>query len=380
VARPEDKRLRVLMLVDSLLPGGAERFATTLAVRLDRSRFEPLVCVSRTMTQPSPLVDDLRSAGVPILTLTRTSWRSLLAWRPLLALLRREQVDILHSHMFGSNVWGAPIATLGRVPVFVAHEQGFTFDGARLRPFLDRQLIARAADAVIVVSQEDERTMIEVGGIPPEKLRLVRNGIAAPTPSGNDVRSELGIPPDAPVVGAIAVLRPEKALDVLVSAASLLAAELPGLRVLIAGGGPDEGRLRALVRELGLEETVLLLGLRRDVADVLAAVDVVALTSDREGTPLALMEAMAAAKPIVATNVGGIPDLVEDGVHGLLVPPRDPSALADALGRLLGDALLRDALGRNGQERQRQEFDVGVAVKRVEAIYEELIVAAGVRL
>jgi glycosyltransferase involved in cell wall biosynthesis len=375
VVHPEDKRLRVLMLVDSLLPGGAERLATTLAVRLDRSRFEPIVCVSRTMTRPSPLTDDLHDAGVPILPLTRTSRRSLLAWRPLLAFLRRERVDILHSHMFGSNVWGAALATLGRVPVFVAHEQGFTFEGARLRPFLDRQVIARAADAVIVVSQEDERTMIDAGGIPPEKIRLVRNGIAPPMPSGSDVRGELAIPPDAQVVGAVAVLRPEKALDVLVAAAALLTAEFPHLRILIAGGGPEEARLRALVRELGLDETVVLLGLRRDVADVLAAVDVVALSSDREGTPLAVMEAMAAAKPVVATRVGGIPDLIEDGVHGLLVAPRDPSALAGALGRLLRDGQLRKELGRRGQERQRREFDVGVAVQRVEAIYEELVAA-----
>jgi glycosyltransferase involved in cell wall biosynthesis len=176
-------------------------------------------------------------------------------------------------------------------------------------------------------------------------------------------------------VGAVAVLRPEKALDVLVAAVSLLAAEFPHLRVVIAGGGPEEARLRALVRELGLDKTIMLLGLRRDVADVLAAVDVVALSSDREGTPLAVMEAMAAAKPVVATRVGGIPDLIEDGVHGLLVPPRDPSALAGALGRLLRDAQLRKELGRRGQERQRREFDVGVAVQRVETIYEELVAA-----
>jgi glycosyltransferase involved in cell wall biosynthesis len=375
VGELEDKRLRVLMLVDSLLPGGAERLVATLATRLDRTRFRTAVCVSRTMPKHSPLIDDLRAARVPILSLDRSSRRSLRAWWPLVRYLRRERVDILHSHMFGSSVWGAALATALRVPVLVAHEQGFTFDGQRLRPFLDRELVARAADALVVVSDEDERTMRKVARVPPRKLRLVRNGVVVPAPSGNDVRAELGIHADAEVVGAIAVLRPEKALDVLVEAAALLAREFPRLRVLIAGGGPEETRLRSLVRDRDLGGTVSLLGLRSDVPDVLAALDVVVLSSDREGTPLALMEAMGAGKPIVATRVGGVPDLVEDGVHGLLVPPRDPRALADAVARLLRDPRLRSRLGDRARERQRSEFDIHVVVQRVEALYEELFAA-----
>ena len=128
-----------------------------------------------------------------------------------------------------------------------------------------------------------------------------------------------------------------------------------------------------MVRERGLEDTVLLLGLRRDVADVLAALDVVAFSSDREGTPLAVMEAMASGKPIVATRVGGVPDLVEDGVHGLLVPRRDSRALADSIARLLRDERLRSELGRRGRERQQREFDIGVTVRQVESLYEELV-------
>jgi glycosyltransferase involved in cell wall biosynthesis len=371
-----DKRLRVLHLLDSLLPGGAERLATTLAIRVDPDRFRSSVCVSRPMDAPSPLVDDLRQAGVAILELPRTSRYAVWAWSPLVRLLRRERIDVLHSHMFGSNVWGAALAAVGRVPAFVAHEQGFTFDGAALRPLLDRELIARVADAYVVVSRADERTMVEAG-VRPDKLRLVPNGIAPLATPSNDVRAELGIARDAEVVGTVSVLRPEKALDVLVVAAESLAREFPRLRVLVAGAGPEEERLRALVRGRGLERTVQLLGFRRDVANVLAALDVVVSTSDREGTPLAVLEAMAAGKPVVATRVGGIPDLVEDGVHGLLVPPRDPSALALALARLLRDPEARSELGRNARERQRREFDIGVVVARVEALYEELVAAAG---
>lgn len=367
-----DSRLRVVTLVDTLRPGGAERFAATLAIRLDRSRFEPTVCVSRKITAPSPLIDNLREANVSILPLNRTSLGAPWGWWALARFLRREQVDVLHSHMFGSNAWGAVLATLSRVPVFVAHEHSWAFEGERFRPFLDRELIARAADAFIAVSRADERRMIELAGIPREKVRLVMNGIAPLPPARGDVRAELGIPRDAEVVGTMAVLRREKAHEVLIEAAELLASEFPKLKVLIAGTGPEEDRLRAAVRDRNLQDRVLLLGFRRDVADVLAVLDVAAFTSDREGLPLAVIEAMAAGKPVVATHVGGIRDLVEDGVHGLLVPPRDPSALADAIARLLRAPRLRMELGQRGQERQRRNFDISEVAGRVEALYEEL--------
>jgi glycosyltransferase involved in cell wall biosynthesis len=378
MARPADERLRVVTLVDTLLPGGAERLATALAIGVDRSRFEPIVCVSRPMEAPSPLIDDLVDAGVPILRLNRPSRTAFWAWWPLVRFLRRDRVHVLHSHMFGSNAWGAVLATVCRVPVFVAHEHSWAFEGVTLRPFLDRELIARAADAVIAVSREDQRRMVRVARIRPEKIRVVPNGIVPLPPPQGDLRSELGIRLDAEVVGTMAVLRREKALEVLIEATRLLVPEFPRLRVLVAGAGPEEDRLRAFVREQGLEETLVLLGLRSDVADVLAALDVAVFSSDREGSPLAVMEAMAAAKPVVATRVGGVPDIVADGVQGLLVPPRDPRALAEAIARLLRDPKLRADLGRSGQERQRREFDIAATVERVESLYDELIAVARV--
>jgi glycosyltransferase involved in cell wall biosynthesis len=364
--------LRVLTLVDTLRPGGAERLATTVARLLDRSRFEPIVCISRPVEAPSPLIDDLQASGVPLLCLERRSRADLAAWRPLLELLRRERVEIVHSHMFGSNVWAAFMTAIAHVPVFVAHVHKWTYGDQPHRVLLDRELVARRADVVLTVSQADRRRMLERGGLPPAKVRVLVNGIMPLAPSRADVRAELGIPADAEVVGTVAVLRREKAHEVLFDAVQLLADEFPRLRVLIAGTGPEERRLRALVRAKGLDQRVLMLGFRRDVPDVLAALDVVLLPSDHEGSPLAVMEAMAAGKPIVATRVGGVPELIEDGTHGLLVPPRDPRALADALGRLLRDPRLREQLGRQARERQSRDFDIATTVRRLETLYEDL--------
>jgi glycosyltransferase involved in cell wall biosynthesis len=370
------RRLRVLTLLDTLRPGGAERLAVTVAARLDRLRFEPCVCVSRRLPW-SPLSELLEESGVPVVTLNRTHRGAVWSWAPLVAMLRRRRIDVLHAHMFGSNVWGTIVGRAAGVPIVVAHEHGSPAEGSRLRSAVDRELVARAADVLLAVSESDRRRLIEVEGVPSSKVRVVPNGIP-PLPAPRvDLRRELRVPESAPVIGALTVLRPEKALEVLVEAAAPLATQFPDLRVLIAGTGPEEQRLRRLVAERGLERTVLLVGFRPHVADVLAAVDVAVHTSDREGSPLAVLESMAAGKGIVATRVGGVPALLQDEEHALLVPPRDPSALAAAVARLLRDETLRERLGRKASERQRRRFDIRSTVAELEDLYEQLFASSG---
>ena len=372
---PRRRRLRVLTLVDTLRPGGAERLAVTIAARLDRSRFEPLVCVSR--SEPwSPLRQILEEADVPVVDLKRTHRGSLWHWTPLVGTLRRRRIDVLHAHMFGSNLWGTIVGRAAGVPIVVAHEHGSPLEASGLRCALDREVIARGADVLVAVSETDRRRIVDVEGVPADKIRFIPNGIAPlPAPSA-DLRQELGIPVDAPVIGTLTVLRPEKALDLLVEAAALLKPQFPELRVLIAGAGSEEQRLRRLIGEHGLERTVLLLGFRPAIADVLEAMDVAIHASDREGSPLAVLEAMAAGKAIVATRVGGVPALVRDEEQALLVAPRDPSALAAGVARLLRDERLRERLGRSARERQQREFDIDATLTAVEDLYEQLFAAS----
>jgi glycosyltransferase involved in cell wall biosynthesis len=370
----------VLTLLDRpSLQGGAERLASLVAMRLDPERFERVLCATRLPTQPT-LVDELEAAGVRVLSLDRRGRFDLLAWRPLVRLLRRDPVDVLHSHMFGSNVWGTVLGRLNRVPVIVAHEHTWSYEGQPHRRLVDRELIARWASVFLAVSREDRRRMIEVEGISPDDVRFLPIGIPPlPAPSGRDVRAELGIGPAAPLVGTVCELRPQKALEVLFEAATLLRERAPELRVLVAGDGPDRERLERLVRRHGLESVVTLLGLRRDVPDLLAAFDVCVCCSDFEGSPLAVMEYMAAGRPVVATRVGGVPELVLDGVTGCLVPRRDPAALADAVAGLLADPGRRRRLGDQGRLRQRREFDLDGTVRRLEDLYETLFRARAQR-
>jgi glycosyltransferase involved in cell wall biosynthesis len=381
-------KLRVFMLIDSLATGGAEDFATQLAINLDPNRFETTMCVSRWSKERAQVpavaevLDQLRAGGVEVMTLDRPlgpgpdlPWRerlSLSAWRPLLARLRRE-ADVLHAHKFGSNLWGAGLGTLARVPVVIAHEQTWSYEGQPVRRLLDREWISRLVDAFLCVSEQDRQRMIEIERIDPEKIVLARNAVPQPVPTdGADLRRELGVAHSEPLIGTLCRLSEQKALDVLLRAAALLREEVPGVRTVIAGDGPERERLEALKEKLGLGDSVTFLGRRTDVPDVFAALDVAVLSSDYEGTPLALMECMGVGRPIVATRVGGVPEMIEDGVHGLLVPPQDPEALAGAVAELLRDPERARSMGEMARERRAREFDVGVTAQRLGSLYERL--------
>ena len=360
-------------MIDRLAPSGAEIFASRIAEELDPGRFERILCITR--PSPPELVEPLERAGVRVVQLRRRSTLDLWRWRPLVRLLRRERVDVLHSHKFGSNVWAAAFARLVRVPVFVAHEHTWSYEGQRLRRFLDRRLVSRTAAVVLTVSEADRRRMIEVEGVDPAKVEYLPSGVRPHAPPGRRrVREELGLAAGTPLVGTVGGLRPQKALDVLVRAAALLAVDVPDVRVLILGEGPERGRLEALIAELGLGSTVVLLGAwpSEEVADFVEALDVGVLSSHFEGMPLAVMELMAAGKPVVATAVGGLPDLIEPGVHGLLVPAGRPEAIAGALVELLTDADARAAMGAAALERQRREFDFSRMVGDLEELYVRL--------
>lgn len=372
------RKLRVVTLVDGIgLAGGAERLAREVVIRLDPDRFDRTLCVSRwseeraDAARASGALAQLEEAGVEFLGLPRRGTFDLLNWRPLMTRLRSE-VDVLHGHKIGSNVWAAVLGTLARTPVIVAHEHTWSFEGQPLRRLLDRRLIAARADAFLAVSALDRKRMIEIERIDPAKVLLVPNGIPDPPPPGaSDLRRELGIGQE-PVVGTVCALRPQKALGVLLEAASTLADRIPGVTVVIVGDGPERPVLERRIAELRLQRTVRLLGHRDDARDLMRGFDVAVCCSDFEGTPLSVLEYMQASLPIVATRVGGIPDLLETGREGVLIEPGTPVELATAIEGLVADPARAARLGAAARSRQQARFEIGVTVREVERIYEGL--------
>lgn len=371
-------QLRVLTLIDKPTAlGGAERMACEIAMGLDPERFERWFCATR--RAPTRLLDDeLREAGVRYLALNRTRRSDVRAWWRLFRVLRTERIDVVHAHLFGSNASGSVLGRLARVPVVIAHEHTWSFEGAPLRKAVDRHVVGRLADRIIAVSEADRRKMIEIERIPSDRISVIPNGIPPFRHEQADVRLELGIPGDAPVVGIVAVVRAQKRIDRLVRAADLLRTEFPDLRVLVAGDGPAEEveRVRSLVGELGLAAVVLMLGGRADVSAILSALDVGVLSSDFEGLPLAVIEYMAAGLPVVATAVGGLPELVQDGETGLLVQDMTPEGLAAAIATVLRDRQLARRLGERGREIQQERFSLAATIESVSRLYEELYEAS----
>lgn len=370
----------VLTLTDTIGHGGAERIAVEIALGTDPERFRRTVCVSRSLQgDPESLQnrDRLVRAGVTVLELDRGGRADLAAWRRLAGYIRRERVDVVHAHKFGSNVWGAILGRSLRVPVVVGHEHTWSFEGQPVRRLLDRWVVAAGSDAVVAVSNADRRRMIAVVGMPADRVVLIPNGIAPRTPEDpGALRRELGLAPDAPVIALVAVLRPQKAIDVMLDALAIVRRTRPSAHLVVAGPG-DPSALRAQARRLGVAEGVSLLGPRGDIADILAAADVGALSSDFEGSPLVVLEYMAAGLPVVATAVGGVPDMVVDGESGLLVAPRDPDALAGALTRVLGHPELARRLGAAGRARQERVFSNRAMIEQVLALYARLLAAQG---
>jgi glycosyltransferase involved in cell wall biosynthesis len=375
---PRNDKIRVLALIDSLgTSGGGERIAFELARHLDADRFHSTLCVSRwspaegATPAGSAALTSLAEAGVEFLGLERGSRASLRPWLSLRRHLRENQTDVLHSHKFGSNLWGALVGPSAGVPVFVAHEHSWSYEGRPLRKLADRRLISRRADALIAVSGEDRRRMIEVEGIDSDRIRLIPNGMPPVRElDGGDVRAELGIG-DAPVLGAVSTIRPEKGLDLLVGAAAELSREVPRLQVVIAGDG-DGSPLRRRAEELGIGDRLHLLGFRSDIGSVIASFDVAVNASEREGTPLSILEYMDAGVPVVATAVGGVPEMLGGGEAGVLVEPGDPAAIARAAAGLLSDPARASEVGEAGRRRRRGEFSMETMVSRVEDLYVEL--------
>jgi glycosyltransferase involved in cell wall biosynthesis len=365
--------IKVVTMVDRIAcAGGGERFALAVASKLDPSRFESTLCVTRPC--PQDALDEARAGGLRVFELARSSRRSLQPWRRLARFLRDERIDVLHSHKFGSNVWGSLVARAASVPVFVAHEHSWSYEGDPLRIFLDRHLVGPRAQAVIAVSALDRQRMIERERLPAARVVLQPNGIApVPPVDAGRLRVELGCGPETPIVGFVGRLSPEKRVDLLLEAFARLEVGSTAPLCAIVGSGPDEAHVRLLTTQLGIADRVRFLGHRDDALELVAGFDVAVLPSDREGCPLAVLEYMALGRAIVATRVGGVPDLVADGAQALLVDRGDSVQLAQAIDRLLADDGLRAALGASARDVQQADFDLDAVVRRIEQLYERLL-------
>jgi glycosyltransferase involved in cell wall biosynthesis len=335
----------VLHIVTWLGVGGAERLVLMAATGLPRETFESAVCC---FIERGRLADEVERHGVKVWCLDAfPSLRHPAALYRLYRIIRAFRPDIVHTHLQAPNLYGRLMAIAARVPIVMATEHNVYASKARRHVWMERVLARRTA-ALVAVSPQVRLFLAAQLDLRPSAIHLVRNGIAMPDASPEGVaalRRRLALPQDELVLGTIASLTLKKGHTFLFQAVAALRDR--GLRcsLVLAGDGPERSSLQALAVALDIADRVHVLGDHAQVADVLALIDVFVLPSITEGLPLALLEAMAAGKAVVATEVGGVPDVITSGTNGLLVPPRAVPALVDALHALLVDPPLRREYG-----------------------------------
>ncbi len=372
--------IRLLHLIASSRGGGATH-VRDLALGLDRTRF----AVQVAMPEDGGNVrrEDFEAAGIPFHCVNIAAGFSLQSlWH-----IRRlaADVDILHVHGARAALFGRlAAASLGRRrPRVVYIIQGFSLPfyplPRRLLMLALERLLALVTDAVIAVSQEERQAFMGQCILPSERISVIWNSVYVPPFRDAEgrrasIRSELGLPPDAILITTICRLHKPRDFETLLTAFASLADENPSLHLLIVGDGPDRTQIEGLRERLGVASRVILAGQRRDIPAILAASDIFTLTTwGWEGLPFTILEAMAAARPVVATRAGGIPEAVVEGETGFLVPRRDAAALAEALGRLAVDPDLRACLGAAGRHRAETLFSQQRMTERTTLIYDRLV-------
>jgi glycosyltransferase involved in cell wall biosynthesis len=371
-------QIRVLQFLNEGVRAGAEEVAFELFRRLDPTRFRSYLVAPPALLKTF----DGEWKGENTTTLSMkldNPWQ----WpeaREFVAYLKAEQIDVVHAHMIRAGLATVPLARLAGVPV-VLHtchgREAWRKTWIKRQYWIDRR-IADWSDATIAVSESTANYLIADKRFDPQKVKLIRNGRTMngfnPSVETNDrLRREFGFAPDSPIVGVFGRLEPQKAHEYFVAALPAVLARVPDLKVLFAGDGSLRAALEEQVKTLGLQDTVIFAGYRNDCMELMSMCELVVLPSLYEGMPLVPIEAAALAKAVVATSVDGTREVVVDGVTGLLVPPREPQPLAQAVLRLLLDRAERLQMGEKARVRAREHFSLDHQVEVTAAFYEELL-------
>lgn len=361
--------LNVAQVTWSLKTGGLEMMVLDLVRLCPEFSVRPMVAV---VEEAGDLAGEVTAMGVPFVLLGKRRGIDPGLVRRLASLVREYNIDLLHAHNQGAMFYCGLAGLLTRIPaIYTRH--GASFGRSRRHQRLSR-LASAMARRVVCVGQDALEVTLKRDRVPRAKARLIYNGadldrFGRDTRLGAEVRAELGIGLESPVVMSVGRLSPEKDQVGMVRAM----AQVPDTWLVLVGEGEERGAIEAEAEALGISNRVILTGVRRDVARLLCAADVFALSSLSEGVSIAALEAMAAGLPMVATNVGGNPEIVRPGVTGLLVEPGEPRELATALGELLADPERARSMGRAGRALAEERFSLRAMVGAYCDLYREVV-------
>ncbi len=380
---PQDRRTGVLHIITRLDVGGSTDNTILTVLGLDKEKFRIALAHGST-SLPSKMVKELRGSSeveileIPSLVRNIQPWSDMKALFRLYRIIKKGKYRIVHTHCSKGGLLGRLAAVLARTPVRIHTPHGHIFYGhfGRIASWIFlwlERILARWTHMIITLTGQGKKEHLSYGVGTPGSLEVIHSGVKLePFLQANDeqhsVKQELHLPHHARVVGMVGWLTPIKGPNYLVEAWHIVERDLSDAALLIVGDGPLRGELEELVRRNGSNGSVVFTGMRQDVPRLMGTMDVVVLPSVNEGMGKVLVEAMALGKPLVATHVGGIPDLVKDGVNGYLVPPRDPAALAGAITDLLSNPEKARQYGEAGKE-IAPRFSAERMVEKIEQLY-----------
>jgi glycosyltransferase involved in cell wall biosynthesis len=385
----DGERIRVLRVISRLVIGGPTLHVAILCKGMDPDRFEQRLVAGRELAGERSLVDELTAQGLAPRILSEMIGESnprladLRALASLYRLMREYRPHVVHTHTGKAGILGRIAARLAAVPVVVHTFHGHVLHGywGRFKTSAARNVergLARLTSCLVAVSPEIERDLVRYRVASPEKIVVIPLGLslepflAAESLRGG-FRAEIGIPAEAPLVGIVGRIAPIKNHRLFLDAARTVLARRPAVRFVVVGDGELRARTEEQARRLGIADRIVFVGWRRDLPRICADLDLLAISSDNEGTPVSAIEAMAASRPVVSTRVGGVADLIADGETGRLVPPRDPAALASAILELLDDPRTAERLGRAARESVCERFTGARLVSEIEQLYVRLL-------
>ena len=373
-----NRPLRVMHVVVGLGLAGMEKVIVDGLKRFDRKKIISSVCC---IIARGSLADKLEESGIRVFELGNgISVLDRIISLKLMKLFKQEKIDIVHSYsgVYRDACMGAKLAG---IPINIHTDQGKFYPDTQWTRW-NHRFFSLFRDKVVTVSEELKDFLIDEVGIRPGKIMINYNGVDIKDHElGIDPlkkRQELGLDGGRLVIGIVARLVPVKDHKTLFLSAKMVFESVPEGVLLVIGDGPLRGDLEDFSQKLGISEKIKFLGLRKDVAELMTICDLFVLSSLSEGTSLTLLEAMATGKPVVATNVGGNPELVEDGVTGLLVPPKNPEKLAEAIIEVLNDKGKRETMGKAGRNRVATHFSIEKMVEGYENLYFDLAREKGI--
>lgn len=364
-------KITILYVINQLGIGGAERQLINLAQNIDDKKFQPIIC---SLSANVKLAEEL-NPKVILEVIPEVSDPDLTRFWKISKLITKYQPAIIHSYLFVANMWTRLVGLTNNIPVIIS-ERNSNENKAIWMRVIDR-LLAPYARCLIANSESGANLAIKRQEISTDRVYIIHNGIDL-TPFNHLKNKEMarkiyGLRVDQPVIGIIGKLYPQKDHDTFFKAISILVERWPNLITLCVGDGPRKEELKSLAEKLKLRNNVIFLGNRLDIPDIMAAVDIIVSSSAWEGMPNVILEAMAASKPVVATSVGGVPEIIEDGKTGYLTPPNSPTLLATSISKLLLNPYLRQIVGRDGRQFVEKQFSIEKMVKDTEKIYYEIL-------